>query len=115
MCSSWRFKNFNIDHRELESCRDAHRELQERIESLEDGIVAGLVDGIISALPTEKATSQIQPQEVASSRYWMPWRGGPPFTSSETKADSTRLLCTRWLLIVMVAVPAAAYAVRRFR
>jgi len=49
---TWRFKNFNIDHREIESCRDAHRELQARIESLEDDVVEGLVEGILHTLPT---------------------------------------------------------------
>ena len=31
---SRRFKNFNIDNRDIEDCRDAHRELQERIDAI---------------------------------------------------------------------------------
>jgi len=48
---TWRFKNFNIDHREIEGCRDAHRELQSRIESLEDDVVGGMVRKVICQLP----------------------------------------------------------------
>lgn len=32
---SWRFMNFNIDHREIEDCRNTYMELQQRIQSLE--------------------------------------------------------------------------------
>ena len=34
---AWRFKNFNIDHPEIQECRSAYLELQERIEALEVG------------------------------------------------------------------------------
>uniref|UniRef100_A0A7S2GZ39 Uncharacterized protein n=1 Tax=Octactis speculum TaxID=3111310 RepID=A0A7S2GZ39_9STRA len=33
---TWRFVNFNIDHREHKSCQDAYKELQARIIILED-------------------------------------------------------------------------------
>jgi hypothetical protein len=81
---TWRFKNFNIDHREMESCerapneplhrprsalqavfrilltppccvrpgRDAHCELQERIEGLEDDITIGQIEAVLKALPS---------------------------------------------------------------
>lgn len=32
--ASWRFENFNIRHREIESCRTAHQELVERYNAL---------------------------------------------------------------------------------
>lgn len=47
---TWRFKNFNIDHRELEECRDAHRELQQRILELERPEVAAEVAAVIGEL-----------------------------------------------------------------
>ena len=34
---SWRFKNFNIDHRDVEDCRNAHVELWDRIKELNPG------------------------------------------------------------------------------
>ena len=45
---SWRFKNFHIDHREIEECRDAYVELRERIEALEDDITMGVVEGVLA-------------------------------------------------------------------
>eukprot|EP00308_Calcidiscus_leptoporus_P021935 CAMPEP_0119357268 /NCGR_PEP_ID=MMETSP1334-20130426/5689_1 /TAXON_ID=127549 /ORGANISM="Calcidiscus leptoporus, Strain RCC1130" /LENGTH=352 /DNA_ID=CAMNT_0007371471 /DNA_START=39 /DNA_END=1097 /DNA_ORIENTATION=- len=50
---AWRFKQFNIDHREISECRDAHRELQERVLSLEDDICISAVEGVLSRLPKE--------------------------------------------------------------
>ena len=34
---SWRFVNFNIDHREIENCRNAYVELRDRILCLDAG------------------------------------------------------------------------------
>ena len=58
---TWRFKNFNIDHRDLESCRDAHVELQQRIEALEDDMTAGFVDDLVHSLPTQRAAAPSAP------------------------------------------------------
>ena len=64
---SWRFKNFNIDHRELESCRNAHVELQERILALEDDMTAGFIEGILAELPD--APGPTGPPEDAKKPY----------------------------------------------
>jgi len=48
--ATWRFKNFNIDHREIEECRDAHRELQARILQLEEPPVVAEVEALLKAL-----------------------------------------------------------------
>jgi hypothetical protein len=47
---TWRFKNFNLDHREVESCRDAYRELQWRIEDLEQAERVGEIDELVRAV-----------------------------------------------------------------
>ena len=68
---TWRFKNFNIDHRDLESCRDAHVELQQRIEALEDDMTAGFVDDLIHSLPTQRAaapSAPLPPSPLQASR-----------------------------------------------
>ena len=49
---TWRFVNFNIDHREIDSCRDAHVELQERIEALHEDINVAAVEAVLRSLPT---------------------------------------------------------------
>jgi Ser/Thr protein kinase RdoA (MazF antagonist) len=46
---AWRFKNFNLDHREVESCRDAYKELQKRIEDLEQPERERGVDELVRA------------------------------------------------------------------
>ena len=50
---TWRFINFNIDNRQIESCRDAHVELQDRIVALHEDFTAGAVEGILRSLPKE--------------------------------------------------------------
>ncbi|KAL3895172.1 MAG: hypothetical protein SGPRY_013587 [Prymnesium sp.] len=48
--ASWRFKNFNIDHREIEECRNAHIELQSRILELEQPQVVEQVNSLLGSL-----------------------------------------------------------------
>jgi hypothetical protein len=48
--ATWRFRNFNIDHREIVECRDAHRELQQRILELEKEPVMAGVHAVLAAL-----------------------------------------------------------------
>lgn len=48
---TWRFINFNIDSREIESCRNAHVELQERITALHDDFAIGVVTNVLNKLP----------------------------------------------------------------
>lgn len=48
--ATWRFKNFNIDHREIEECRNAHVELQERILTLENPELVSEVKAVLKAL-----------------------------------------------------------------
>jgi len=51
MCNcSWRFMNFNIDNREIEECRNAYVELQQRIEALESKDVTDAVNAIVQKL-----------------------------------------------------------------
>ena len=47
---TWRFKNFNLDHREIEECRDAHRELQSRILELEKPEIVAEVTALLKAI-----------------------------------------------------------------
>jgi len=46
---TWRFKNFNIDHRELEQCRNKHVELQDRIVGLDDVALGAQINQIVLA------------------------------------------------------------------
>mmetsp|Transcript_43880 Transcript_43880/g.83794 ORF Transcript_43880/g.83794 Transcript_43880/m.83794 type:complete len:354 (+) Transcript_43880:191-1252(+) len=46
---SWRFKNFNIDHREVEKCRDAHKELQDRIVDLNQPVLVKAINEMVAA------------------------------------------------------------------
>lgn len=48
--ATWRFKNFNLDHREIEECRDAHRDLQSRILDLEKAEVILEVEALLKTL-----------------------------------------------------------------
>mmetsp|Transcript_6593 Transcript_6593/g.16729 ORF Transcript_6593/g.16729 Transcript_6593/m.16729 type:complete len:387 (-) Transcript_6593:229-1389(-) len=48
MCNcTWRFVNFNIDHREIADCRDTYVELQQRIVALEDPATVAKVDAMV--------------------------------------------------------------------
>ena len=42
--------NFNIDNREIEECRNAYVELQQRIEALESKDVTDAVNAIVQKL-----------------------------------------------------------------
>ena len=44
---AWRFKHFNIDHREAEECRDSYLELQLKIEHLEIPAVVTAIEGLV--------------------------------------------------------------------
>ncbi|KAL1515498.1 hypothetical protein AB1Y20_002121 [Prymnesium parvum] len=48
--ASWRFRNFNIDHREIEECRDAHVELQARILELENPETIAKVQALLDEM-----------------------------------------------------------------
>ena len=47
---AWRFKNFNLDHREIEECRESYRELQTRILELEQPEVVAEVQAVVAEL-----------------------------------------------------------------
>jgi len=72
---AWRFKNFNVDHPELTDCRDAHRELQARIEALDEGeFTAGAVEDVLDDLVkvrklrrTREVAQQVPERSVAFS------------------------------------------------
>ena len=50
---AWRFKNFNVDHPELVSMKDAHVELQQRIEALHEKGNVDRLQACLAELPTE--------------------------------------------------------------
>ena len=108
--ATWRFKNFNIDNPEHESCRNAHRELQERIEALEDGVLQGLVEGILAdtARPTPPVLHAHALTSVVSR---LPW---PP---TQCDNDGRHRLRSSALLgaLVAVVVPAAIWWIQRRR
>lgn len=104
---TWRFKNFNIDHRELESCRDAHVELQERIEALEDDMTAGFIEAILTELPKEK-----KPLAVAKPP---PQGGAPKAPADATPAPAGKLSPFSVALGVAVVAAACVFFARRSR
>lgn len=105
---TWRFKNFNIDHREIESCRDAHRELEDRILSLEDPVVEGLIQGIISSLTEARPATQSSAHPLTSVVSKLPW---PHAQSNDTSSKPALVLLV--LGAAAVALPAAVYIIRR--
>ena len=50
---AWRFKNFNVDHPELVAMKDAHVELQQRIEALHEKGNVDRLQACLAELPTE--------------------------------------------------------------
>ena len=62
---AWRFTNFNIDHREIEGCRDAHVELQRRIVALQQPALVKKIEAVLrsangfSADPSTRSKSAI--------------------------------------------------------
>ncbi len=46
---TWRFINFNVDHREVVECRDRYRELQDRIVSLEQEATVAAIQAAFSS------------------------------------------------------------------
>lgn len=56
---AWRFKNFNVDHRELTDCREAHRELQQRIEDLDEGsFTAGAIEDTLDDIRRARSSNK---------------------------------------------------------
>ena len=58
MCNAtWRFVNFNIDHREIEDCRDTYLELRDRIVALEDPATVSKVDAMVRRIGAREGAS----------------------------------------------------------
>jgi len=45
---AWRFMNFNIDHREIEACRDTYVELQDRIKGLDSHDLRSAIQQVLT-------------------------------------------------------------------
>jgi hypothetical protein len=114
--STWRFKNFNIDHREIESCRDAHRELQARIESLEDDVVEGLVEGILHTLPKVARASAVpcEAQPLTSVVSRQAWARPHSFDGIVPHKKPTGGFW-RLAAALAIALPVAVWLIRRSR
>jgi len=97
---TWRFVNFNIDSREIEECRNAHVELQERIVALHDEVTVGFVEQVLAELPVQ------------------PTMPPPLFAPPSATAMALRTLRERpALLVAAIGVTAlvAGWALRRER
>ena len=108
---TWRFKNFNVDHRELESCRDAHVELQERIEALEDDMTVGFIEAILAELPKVvvpfSSSSAMPPPKAKASKATAPGVMAP--------ASSSRVQLGVALGVAAAAAAACVWWARRSR
>jgi len=60
---AWRFKNFNIDHRELEENRNAHVELKDRILALEGGEGQSRVEKVIAMVKSGENGNPVRTKE----------------------------------------------------
>jgi Ser/Thr protein kinase RdoA (MazF antagonist) len=59
---SWRFRNFNVVHREVAEARDSYKELQERIVALEDPTLAAAAQEVVDkacSLARRPTTSRV--------------------------------------------------------
>ena len=96
---TWRFVNFNVENRQIESCLNAHVELQERIVALYDDITVAAVEGLLKTLPTAPTLAP-------------PFFGkGAPTSSPATPSDGAHGERVAKVALTVAAMGVAALAV----